>query len=246
MKGRFYPLDNILGIPKNTRITNELRLKVLNLAFVMSYKEVGTHLSSEFYLSKSSIFRIVHDTVVEQYFDSEINRKNLKIHVQIDEKFVGMTKSKNKKRYYTLTIFAGKEEYEKAKRYRLLNKTDLSSSSLKELKRKLNEILLNRYKVKIDEEIFVSGDMATYIQNFKEDILVCKARYVPDKYHVYHAIKNNLPDLLVDDYLLNDDEFQRYLRKELTKSPEDNNAKKIRTLIKRDQNALPHISIRNT
>ena len=233
LKERIYPLDNLLGVPKNTRITNELRLRILDLASIMSYREVGTHISSEFELSKSTIFRIVKDTVIEQCFDSLINRGNLKIHVQIDEKFIGMTNSKNKKRYYTLTIFAGKEMVENSKRNRLLNKTVLSSSVLKDLKVKLNEILRSRYKVKPDEEIFVSGDMANYIQNFKDDIMVCKARYVPDKFHAYQAIKDSLPEVYIDDISLNDVGFQRYLYKQLALIYEVD-AIKIRGLMKRN------------
>ncbi len=223
-----YLLDNKLQIPKSKRMTNELILKILDLASIMSYKEVGEHLSNEFVISKYTVWKTINEVLLETYFDIDIDRKDLKIHVQIDEKFIGMISSINKKKYYTLTIFAGKELIGKA--YKLLNKTVISSSKLRDLKDKLNDILVNRYKVSPDEEIFISGDFATYIQNFNESISCCKARYVPDKFHVYKTLKDTLPDVYVDDYSLNDNNFQNYLINELTKI-DDDNARKLKNIL---------------
>ncbi len=223
-----YLLDNKLQIPKSKRMTNELILKILDLASIMSYKEVGEHLSNEFVISKYTVWKTINEVLLETYFDIDIDRKDLKIHVQIDEKFIGMISSINKKKYYTLTIFAGKELI--GKTYKLLNKTVISSSKLRDLKDKLNEILINRYKVSPDEEIFISGDFATYIQNFNESISCCKARYVPDKFHVYKTLKDTLPDVYVDDYSLNDENFQNYLIKELVKI-DDDNARKLKNIL---------------
>lgn len=223
-----YLLDNKLQIPKSKRMTNELILKILDLASIMSYKEVGEHLSNEFTVSKYSIWKTINEVLLETYFDIGLDRKNLKIHVQVDEKFIGMTGSKNKKKYYTLTIFAGKES--QGKSFKLLNKTVISSATLNDLKLKINEILVNRYKVSLDEEIFISGDFATYIQNFGESINCCKTRYVPDKFHVYKALRDSLPNVIVDDYSLNNVGFQKYLIKEL-RNVDDVNAKKLKTLL---------------
>lgn len=223
-----YLLDNKLQIPKSKRMTNELILKILDLASIMSYKEVGEHLSNEFVISKYTVWKTINEVLLETYFDIDIDRKDLKIHVQIDEKFIGMISSINKKKYYTLTIFAGKELIGKS--YKLLNKTVISSSKLRDLKDKLNDILVNRYKVSPDEEIFISGDFATYIQNINESISCCKARYVPDKFHVYKTLKDTLPDVYVDDYSLNNENFQNYLIKELVKI-DDDNARKLKNIL---------------
>jgi len=223
-----YLLDNKFQIPKSKRMTNELILKILDLASIMSYKEVGEHLSDEFTVSKYSIWKTINEVLLETYFDVDINRKNFKVHVQIDEKFIGMTGSKNKKKYYTLTIFAGKKLV--GKKYQLLNKTVISSSVLVNLKQKINEILINRYKVSLDEEIFISGDFATYIQNFGDSITCCKSKYVPDKFHVYKSLRDLLPNVFIDDYSLNNNDFQKYLIKEL-RNFDDVNAKKLKTLL---------------
>ena len=234
-----YLLDNQLQIPKSKRMTNELILKILDLASNMSYKEVGEHLSNEFVLSKFTIWKTIHDVLLETYFDIDIDRKDYKIHVQIDEKFIGMVKYKNKKKYYTLTIFAGKKLVNKS--YKLLNKTVISSAQLCVLKAKLNDLLVNRYKVSLDEEIYVSGDLATYIQNFDNSITCCKAKYVPDKFHVYKTLKDRLPDVWVDDISLNNKDFQNHLIKKLSYFDDDDSKKLKRLLLRRPESLKTYL-----
>ena len=226
-----YLLDNMLQIPKSKRMTNELILKMLELASIMSYKQVGEHLSNEFVISKYTVCKTISNVLLETYFDVDIDRKGLKVHVQVDEKFIGMINSKNKKKYYTLTIFAGKEP--SGKSFKLLNKTVISSANLYDLKSRLNELLIDRYKVSIDEEIFISGDFATYIQHFENSINCCKAKYVPDKFHVYKTIKDTLPDIYVDEISLNKQDFQKHLIKELSKS-DNQNSRKLKNILKKN------------
>ncbi len=237
MEGYCYLLDNRLQIPKSKRMTNELTLGILDLASIMSYKEVGEHLSDykevgehlsdEFAVSKYAVWKTINEALSETYFDIDMDRKDLKIHVQIDEKFIGMVGSTDKRGYYTLTTFAGKEPIGKSNRLR--NKTVISSAKLCDLKNRLNEILVDRYKVSPDEEIFVSGDFATYIQNFGESIRCCKARYVPDRFHVHKTLKDTLPNVYVDDHSLNDDGFRNHLIKELVEI-DDDNARKLKNI----------------
>lgn len=245
-------LDNQVGIPTNVRMSNELILKILSLASIMTYSEVGKHLSDEFELSKFTIWNTIHNTVVESYFDNDIDREGKKIHVQIDEKFININpskkrnakhKKKNKRRYYTLTIFTDYEEYGTKGKRRLLNKTLISSCELRKLFKRLNEILIDRYKVTIDEEIFVSGDYASYIQKFGENILCCKTKYVPDKFHTYKAIKDAFPDLYVDDWTLNNANFQQHLIK-MIRNSKNKNVKKIATVLKKNPEIFkPYLDI---
>ena len=223
-----YLLDNRLQIPKSKRMTNELILRILDLASIMSYREVGEHLSNEFTVSKYTVWKTINEALLETYFGVDVDRRGLKVHVQIDEKFIGMTGSANKKRYYTLTLFAGKEPAGRS--HRLRNKTVISSANLHELKARLNDLLADRYKVSPDEEVFVSGDFATYIQSFGESIRCCKAKYVPDKFHVYKALRDLFPGLYIDDHSLNDVGFQGHLIRELSKM-DDENAKKLRKIM---------------
>lgn len=237
-----YPLDNVLGIPKSSRITNELRLKVLNLSTMMTYTQTGQNLCDDFWISKSTVYRILHDTIIEQCFVDEIKREGLKVHVQIDEKFIGMVDGVNKKRYYTCTIFAGKvciKVLKNGKRiYKLLNKTVLSSAKLSILKERINYHLKERYKVSPDEEIFLSGDYANYIQNFKYDIFECKAKYVPDKFHTFRAIDGAIENFKVNEKIINDPAWQKFIISKLEELDEKNNkykdSSKVLKMLKRN------------
>jgi len=230
-----YLLDNKMQIPQSKRMTNELILKMLDLASIMSYKETGEHLSDEFVISKFTVWKTINEVLLETYFETEIKRNGLKVHVQIDEKFIGMTSSTNKKKYYTLTIFAGKHLIGKS--YQLENKTVISSAQLSDLKDKMNDLLINRYKVSPDEEIFVSGDFATYIQHFESSIRCCKSKYVPDKFHVYKALRDALPDVYVDDKSINNIKFQKFLIDKL-KDIDNVDAKKVRKLLQNNPRAF--------
>lgn len=232
-----YLLDNKLQIPKSKRMTNELVLKMLDLASIMSYAEVGKHLSNEFEISKYTVWKTINEISLETNFDVDINRKNYKIHVQIDEKYIGMVNCINKKKYYTLTIFAGKKQTEKNKT-QLLNKTVISSTTLKDLKTRLNQILIERYKVSLDEEIFISGDFASYIQNFKDSIYCCRSKYVPDKFHVYKTLRDLLPDVFIDDLSLGNIDFLKFLYNKLKSFPDDVHAKKLRKIIENNPNSF--------
>lgn len=103
--------------------------------------------------------------------------------MQIDEKYVNINPSKkrntkhlnkSKKRLYTATIYAGIKDVGNKNKHKLMNKTIYSSTSLKKLKHDINTALQVIYKVKPNDIIYISGDLATYIQNFKEDVMVCK------------------------------------------------------------------------
>lgn len=59
-----YLLDNKLRMPKSKRMTNELILKILDLASIMSYKEVGEHLSNEFTISKYTVWKTIHEVLL--------------------------------------------------------------------------------------------------------------------------------------------------------------------------------------
>lgn len=196
-----YLLDNQLELPKYTRISNELRIQVLKLASEMTYRVLGRNISDEFTIGKSTVYKIVRDTTIKEICPPIFRNNEDIVHLQIDEKYIGMIDKKNKGKYYTATIFAG-EKFIKSKRI-LLNKTVLSSYKLDDLEKKIKDNLINRYKVKEDEKIFISGDFASYIKKFKSRIDdICKPIYVPDKFHVKKALKD-LFGWKVDDRELN-------------------------------------------
>ena len=214
-------LDNQLGIAKNSSITNELRIKILRFAAKMSYREVGEKVCPNYIFSKTSIYRIIKDTIITDIPENfGIYKKPSSIvHVQIDEKYEPINKKnkykrnekrkddgERKLRYITATIFAGK------KKGKLLNRTILSAFTRKELIDKINFLLVNRYKQTIDDTIYLSGDLAKYIRESAYLISPCKAIYIPDMWHVLRYM--NTTEVNVSKKMLlkhPDDVFTKYL-----------------------------------
>lgn len=236
-----YLLDNQLGIPKNIRMSNELILRIFDLAAIMTYSEVGKHLSNEFELSKFTIWRTIKNIEIESIIPPKIALNDEKIHLQIDEKYININpskkrdkkhKSKYKKRYYTSTIFAGIEEVGNKGKRRLKNKTYISRCTLKNLKAEINMVLKEQYKVDLGTNIYLSGDLATYIQNFKEDITVCDATYVPDKFHVIRDLRKIVGEKFNESWLYNDEKLAELVL--ILRKSTDPNAPKYKKLITRN------------
>lgn len=236
-----YLLDNQLGIPKNIRMSNELILRIFDLSSIMTYSEVGKHLSNEFELSKFTIWRTIKSIEIESIVPPKICFDKERIHLQIDEKYVNINPSKkrdekhhkkSKKRYYTSTIFAGNEEIGNKGKHKLLNKTYISSCNLRVLKVKINQVLKDLYGVDFRNKIFLSGDLAPYIQNFSEDIKVCNTKYVPDKFHVIRDLSKIVGEEFNEKWLYNDEKLAELLL--ILRQSDDRNAPKYRKLIKKN------------
>ena len=207
----------------------------------MTYSEVGKHLSNEFELSKFTIWRTIKNIDIESIVPPKIVIDKERIHVQIDEKYININPSKKrdekhknkcKKRYYTSTIFAGNEEIGNKGKHKLLNKTYVSGCNLKNLKIQINQILKERYKVDFRYRIFVSGDLASYIQNFKEDITVCGATYVPDKFHVIRDLRKIVGPEFNEKWLYDDEKIAKLVL--ILRNSNDINAPKYKRLIKKN------------
>lgn len=89
-------------------------------------------MSNEYELSKFTIWRTIKNIEIESVVPPKISLNNERNHLQIDEKYVNINpskkrdenhKRKNKKRYYTSTIFAGREEIGNKGKRKLLNKS---------------------------------------------------------------------------------------------------------------------------
>lgn len=218
-------LDNQLGLAKNSSITNELRLKILQYASKMSYREVGEKVCPNYVFSKASIYRIIKDTIIT---DIPVNFENFKkpssiVHVQIDEKYEPVNKKEKYKRkekrkldgerklrYITATIFAGK------KKGRLQNRTILSAFTRKELIDKINYLLINKYKQTLADTVYLSGDLAQYIRESEELIKPCKAIYIPDMWHVLRYMNTTDVEITKQMLLKNPDKVFNETLMELT------------------------------
>lgn len=221
-----YLLDAYLLIPKRNRYMDSVKLKIIEAASEMSYEKAGRYgCEDSLPASKSTVCRLIKNTEFYIVDNCKIIKNDAKIHLQIDEKYVNVNGFSNQKKLYTATIFKGVKI--KGKKRILQNRTLISGSKIPTFFKRINNQLLKKYKVKFDDEIYISGDLATYIQNSPEKIMVCKAIYVPDKFHVEHTIKQQT-GIVTNSIELNDEKF----RKDLIFALKDSDNVDARKLIK--------------
>jgi len=202
-----YLLDAFLSIPKRNRYMDSVKLKIIEAASEMSYEKAGRYGCEDgLPASKSTVCRLIKDTEFYIVDNNRIIKNDAKVHLQIDEKYIHIKNEKNQKRLLTATIFKGVKI--KGKKRILQNRTIISGSKINSFFKRINNILVKKYGVTVKDEIYVSGDLATYIQSSPEKIYVCKAIYVPDKFHVEHTLKQQT-GIIANEYELNDANFQR-------------------------------------
>lgn len=232
-----YYLDSVLAIPKRDHLMNDVKVKLIEAASEMSYAKAGRYASCPLCpVSKSTVYRLIHSTDFYVEEQNHLIENDAKIHIQLDEKYVHILHKKHQQRLFTCTIFKG--VLIKKKRRILLNRTLISHSNLQKLYKKLNQILLSRYKVTLDDTAFISGDLASYIQQSPQYIYVCRAVFVPDKYHIKYALRKTL-EIPVTDQQINDPAFQTALIDTLSRL-DNEDARKVRTLLKHHPIALSH------
>lgn len=240
-----YPLDEFLGIRPRTQYTDGCKLEMAYKASELTYRQVGDNISKDFKASKATVCRSIKNIEIDQIVPSKISNNGSMVHLQIDEKYVSIRGEKHKKRLYTATIFAGRYLYgENKEKAKLLNKTVFSAKTVPDLAKKCNNYLKNNYGLKPEDTFYISGDLATYIQNFKDRITCATGIYVADKFHVFRDFTKFTAVKLDNDSFSTDEKFEEHIKElksitdeKILKSPA---YKKLFSLVSRKSDALKH------
>lgn len=190
-KQYFYPLDQQFNLPKRKRLSNELTLRALKGATELTYRQIGENLVYNETISKSTICRIVKNCQISIDLREKFDDIGV-IHLQIDEKYMSKIGTNRKSIHYTATIFDGRKCVGNKGKHKLTHRQLTSAESLEELKENIKQILLTKFGVTVTTPVFVSGDFASYIQIFPDNMDYCSATYVPDKYHSCQALADEL------------------------------------------------------
>lgn len=161
--GRYtHPPDAAMGLCRYSRASADVRLKILDMAGECPYRYVGANAVPGQALSKSTVCRIIRDTAVTTSMGKMGPGKSA-VHVQIDEKYISMIGKKHKSRYITATIYAGKKAA--GGRNALTNRTLISGVEVADVAAKINAALSEAYGLSADSSVYLSGDLAGYIQS---------------------------------------------------------------------------------
>lgn len=236
-----YLLDTKLKIPKRVKVLSNIKLRVIEAASEMSYSKAGYYAGPQGYpLSKSTVYRYIKDACIYVKPNNFIKDNADIIHVQIDEKFLHILGNKRKKKYVTATIFKGRKYIGKKSRIKLENRTILSAKNEKLIFEKINKTLEQKYKINQDDEIYLSGDFAQYIQQSESKIYVCRAKYIPDKYHLKSAMLKETGFVATDNDLKDPDCIAAVI--ESLKDCESVDGIKLRTFLKKNPGRLKEYS----
>jgi hypothetical protein len=226
-------LDSIVGVPRRGKLSASFRLKLARMASEMTYSKATRWAPfwEEGTVSRSTVCRSLKAlSIVTE--SSPIRLGNGTIHVQVDEKYAKIIGRRNKSRIYTATIFTGK------KNGKLVGRTLLRAFSSISIYKAIDETLRERYGASVDDNIYLSGDLAPYIRHGGESILSCRARYVPDKWHVKESLMKEL-GLLVSDKEMARGKFIRTISEALKGSTSED-GKKLSRLIKEDPSCFSY------
>lgn len=238
-----YLLDSILKIPKWSRLSTELKIKILSSLDHLSYQDAGKdNLPNGYELSAVTVFNLLNKSSIEVN-RCKFKKSNKRVQVQIDEKYISMKSKRHKasnSRVYTACIFTDIDK-SKSYRHKLINRTIISSRSLNKLFQRINATLVNLYGITYDDCIYISGDLASYIQNSPERIKVCKAIYVPDKFHVQRLATKIIGEKLFFGDLSHFDSYvEAYINAldSIPKESQDNDYKVLYNLLNKNHNSI--------
>ena len=226
-----YLLDRILGLESHQRLTMGAAAKVLEETLLTSYAKGGRAASPYDAVSKQTVKRIVHDTVIE--FPTEKRKKNKEkkqlktLYIIADEAHVAAQFWNEKgdlaidSRGNTINTLMPKlicvyediinESGEKSKkpRYRLVGKEYFcgiykgEADNLK-LWEQVRDYIEETYDTEVLEKVYIAGDGAAWIKVGLE--VIEGSKFVLDKYHMMKYINESVSHLSEDNReLIKDD-----------------------------------------
>lgn len=180
----FFALDELLSIPKHTRIETGLQAKLVEKATKTSFGEASRSISNN--LSRQSIFNIVKNNVnLSQAKQKVEERKTIKeLFIEADEDHIHLNDGKSAE-VKLVYVHEGREE--KGDRKELQNaKFFASVGSAEKIWSEVGTYVYTHYDIS-KCKIHLSGDGAEWIKNGCKDYFP-GAIFHLDKFHVYKSI----------------------------------------------------------
>ena len=227
-----YLLDRVLGLESHQRLTLGAMAKVLEETLLTSYRKGGKAASPYDAVSKQTVKRIVHGTVIEFPVGKgkkKEEKKQLKtLYIIADEAHVAAQFWKEKgdlaidSRGNTINTLMPKlicvyediinesGENSKTPRYRLVGKkyfcgTYKGEADNLKLWEQVRDYIEETYDTDVLERVYIAGDGATWIKTGLE--VIEGSKFVLDKYHMMKYINESVSHLSEDNKELMKDEI---------------------------------------
>lgn len=233
-----YLLDELIGLEKHQRLTIGAEAAILEEAVESSYRKGGEHASLTEQVSKQTVKKLVHQTVIKMPVEEASEKKKIKwLHIDADEDHVSaqfnktkgdLIKDGNGRKQNTLMpklicVYEDIEEESgsdcKSKRYRLTGKRyfcGLYTGKANEyLWEEVRDYIASRYDMDYLEKIYLAGDGASWIKAGCE--VLEKAHFVLDKFHMSKYINRSVVHLLDSAEEVKSEIYEALYKKDKTK-----------------------------
>jgi len=240
-KGKYkYLLEEMIGLDKHERFSEEAEVMMLTEALKTSYTEATQVLPSKQQITKTTVMNKVHKLAEEMPYEEKEEKKKVDyLYIEADEDHVAEQHGKKAEMNTNfisklIYVYEGKEESKKRKE--LINKYYFSGvyqgkKGNERLWSKVQEYIDKTYEIEKIKRVYLSGDGASWIKSGVD--YIDKALFCTDKYHLMKYInqavaqfndkkeekKEEIWKILYSSKRKAKEEFKEYI-KELTKKAE--------------------------
>ena len=229
-KERFVLLREILHLKPYQRLTNEAEYQLIKYAMNENMSQAAKHALRNIIISRSTVSKKlkVLDGSIEEVITKSINQPST-LYIEMDEIHANLQHGGNKICPCAIIHEGYEEKFVKRKKLKNIHYFASSNLLYDELWEVIYDYVDKKYDIDKIKYIFVSGDGASGIKDYKN--CFPNAIFVLDKYHYqrkhlnYIFKENTLLKQYADEYIRNDmiDEFKELVNAQIKQYPEQKN-----------------------
>jgi hypothetical protein len=206
--GYTYLLENMIGISKNEKFTEEAEVELLTEALKTSYREASLFLPSKQKITKTTVMNKVHQIAADIPYNAPEEKKQVEyLFIEADEDHIAEqhgngTQAKENKSFISKLVYVYECKQEvagAASRKELINSFYFGGlyqgkEGNEKLWKNVQEYIDKTYDTEKLKRIFVSGDGAAWIKTGAD--YLDKALFCADKFHLMKYINQAAAQLL--------------------------------------------------
>lgn len=224
-KERFVPLRDILNLKPYQRLTNEAEYQLIKYAMEFNMSQAGKNALRHNIIHRSTVSRkmkVLDGSIKEDIAKSNSQPKIL--YIEMDEIHANLQHGGNKICPCAIVHEGHDDSFSKRKRLKNVRNFASSKLSYEELWEVIYDYVDKKYNIDNFDYIFISGDGASGIKNFKN--VFPNAIFVLDKFHFRKAFnyifkKDNSLSEIAESYLRNNmiEDFKSLVKSQISQYP---------------------------
>jgi hypothetical protein len=215
--GYTYLLENMIGLSKNEKFTEEAEVELLTEALKTSYKEASLVLPSKQKITKTTVMNKVHQIAEDIPYSEPEEKKQVEyLFIEADEDHIAEqhgdgTESKDNRSFISKLVYVYECKQDvpgSAARKELINSFYFGGlypgkDGNEKLWKNVQEYIDKTYDTEKLKRIFVSGDGAAWIKNGAD--YLDKALFCADKFHLMKYINQAAAQMMDEKDIVKDE-----------------------------------------